>query len=128
MDFDGRPHKKWTFQPHTSLEQSTFEKHKWMVRRPAREGKKFNFNGGDINGDNWYKFRPGDDGKNIFIYDTPPQPIEDAEPLLDPTISRSTGYMERMMYTEDRPSILEKVVFHPCTKKSNVAFREEYCQ
>lgn len=49
-----------------------------MVRRPANDGKKFNFNGGDINGDSWYKFRPGDDGKNIFIYDTPPQPIEDA--------------------------------------------------
>ena len=98
-----------------------------MVRRPANDGKKFNFNGGDINGDSWYKFRPGDDGKNIFIYDTPPQPIEDAEPLLDPKISTGTAYMERMIYTEDRPTTLKKVVFHPCTKKNNVAFREEYC-
>ena len=100
-----------------------------MVRRPANDGKKFNFNGGDINGSSWYKFRPGDDGKNIFIYDIPPQPIEDAVPLLDPTISRGTGYMfQRNIYTEDRPSTLKKVVFHPCTKKSNVAFKEEYCQ
>ena len=98
-----------------------------MVRRPANDGKKFNFNGGDINGDYWYKFRPGDDGKNIFIYDTPPQPIEDAEPLLDPKISTGTAYMERMIYTEDRPTTLKKVVFHPCTMKNNVAFREEYC-
>ena len=55
MDFEGKPQKWNTIWPHGYYEQRTSDTHKWTVQKLDNEGKKLNFNGGHINGDNWYK-------------------------------------------------------------------------